>query len=73
MVEQFGNPPVYTRDGGSIGIIEAFRQICGMNALMIGLFLPDSLIHAPNENVDISLLEKGVKTYEAIFEKIAVN
>ena len=73
ITEQFGNPPVYTRDGGSIGIIEAFRQICGMNALMIGLFLPDSLIHAPNENVDISLLEKGVKTYEAIFEKIAVN
>lgn len=71
--EQFGNAPIYTRDGGSIGIIEAFRQICGMNALMIGLFLPDSLIHAPNENVDISLLEKGVKTYEAIFEKIAAN
>lgn len=71
--EQFGNPPIYTRDGGSIGIIESFRQICGINALMIGLFLPDSLIHAPNENADISLLEKGVKTYEAIFEKIASN
>ena len=71
--EQFGNPPIYTRDGGSIGIIEAFRQICGMNALMIGFFLPDSFIHAPNENVDIALLQKGVKTYEAILEQIAAK
>lgn len=71
ITQEFGNAPIYTRDGGSIGIIEAFRKICGMNSLMIGLFLPDSCIHAPNENVDISLLEKGVKTYEAIFEKIA--
>ena len=69
----FGNPPIYTRDGGSIGIIEAFRKICGLNALMIGLFLPDSRIHSPNENADVALLEKGVKTYESIYEKIAAR
>ncbi len=71
ILEQFGNAPIYSRDGGSIGIIESFRRICGLDSLMLGLFLPESKIHSPNENIEISLLEKGVKTYEAIFEKIA--
>ncbi|MCD8283840.1 MAG: M20/M25/M40 family metallo-hydrolase, partial [Opitutae bacterium] len=68
---QFGNPPVYTRDGGSIGIVEEFRKVCGLNSLMLGFFLPESKIHSPNENIDVAFLEKGVKTYEAVFEKIA--
>lgn len=71
ITDAFGNAPIYSREGGSIGIIEDFKKICGMDSLMIGLFLPDSCIHAPNENIDIALLEKGVRTYEAIFEKIA--
>ncbi len=71
--EQFGKPPIYSRDGGSIGIIEDFRKICGLDSLMIGLFLPDSKIHSPNENIDVAFLEKGVKIYEAIFERIAIT
>ena len=71
ITREFGNAPVYTREGGSIGIIENFKKICGLDSMMLGFFLPESRIHAPNENIDIALLEKGVKTYEAIFEKIA--
>jgi len=69
--EKFGNAPIYTREGGSIGIIEDFRRVTGMDSLMIGFFTADSRIHAPNENADISMLEKGVATYEAIFEACA--
>ncbi len=71
ITEKFGNAPIYTREGGSIGIIEDFRRITGMDSLMIGFFTADSRIHAPNENADIGMLEKGVATYEAIFESCA--
>lgn len=71
ILEKFGNPPIYTREGGSIGIIEDFRRVTGMDSLMIGFFTADSKIHAPNESADISMLEKGVSTYEAIFESCA--
>lgn len=71
ITEKFGNAPIYTREGGSIGIIEDFRRVTGMDSLMIGFFTADSRIHAPNENADISMLEKGVATYEAIFESCA--
>lgn len=71
ITEKFGNPPICTREGGSIGIIEDFRKTAGMDSLMIGFFTADSKIHAPNESADISMLEKGVSTYEAIFESCA--
>lgn len=73
IAEKFGNAPIYTRDGGSIGIIDDFRRIPGMDSLMIGLFTTDSKIHAPNENADIAMLEKGVAVYEAIFENCAAS
>lgn len=73
ITEKFGNPPIYTREGGSIGIIEDFRKATGMDSLMIGFFTADSKIHAPNESADISMLEKGVSTYEAIFESCAAS
>lgn len=71
VTEKFGNAPIYTREGGSIGIIEDFRRETGMDSLMIGFFTADSKIHAPNESANIAMLEKGVATYEAIFEACA--
>lgn len=71
ITEKFGNPPIYAREGGSIGIVEDFRRKTGMDALMIGFFTADSKIHAPNESADIAMLEKGVATYEAIYESCA--
>jgi len=71
ITEKFGNPPIYAREGGSIGIIEDFKKLTGMDSLMIGFFTADSKIHAPNESADIAMLEKGVATYEAIFESCA--
>lgn len=71
IAREYGNAPIYMRDGGAIGIINDFKTICGLDSLMIGFCLPDSYIHAPNENVVIDVLERGVKTYEAIFEGVA--
>lgn len=71
ITEKFGAPPIYTREGGSIGIVEDFRRETGMDALMIGFFTADSKIHAPNESADIPMLEKGVETYAAIYESCA--
>lgn len=61
----FGLPPVYLKEGGSIPIIAQIKAITGMDSLMIGLCTPESSIHAPNENFDLSLLDKGA---EAIFQ-----
>lgn len=56
----FGSEPVLIREGGSIPIIQSFREILGADTLLLGLALPDCQIHAPNENFPVANFESGI-------------
>jgi acetylornithine deacetylase/succinyl-diaminopimelate desuccinylase-like protein len=68
--EIFGNPPLYLREGGSIGLVSTLKEILGLDSLLIGLSTSEDNIHAPNENIAISMLEKGRKFFRLLFSKI---
>lgn len=57
--EAFGYEPVLMREGGSIPIVNEFKQILGADSLMLGLALPDDNAHSPNEKFDLGCFEKG--------------
>jgi acetylornithine deacetylase/succinyl-diaminopimelate desuccinylase-like protein len=38
---------------------------------MIGLFTPDSNLHAPDENFEIRMAERAVTAYELLLERVA--
>ncbi|MDR1401543.1 MAG: M20/M25/M40 family metallo-hydrolase [Puniceicoccales bacterium] len=59
----FGNPPLYLREGGSIGLVSTLKEVLGIDSLLIGLSTSEDNIHAPNENIAISMLEKGRKFF----------
>jgi acetylornithine deacetylase/succinyl-diaminopimelate desuccinylase-like protein len=67
----FGRPPVLIREGGSIPIINTFKEILGADSLMLGLALPDCRIHAPNENFAIENFEAGIRLNQALLEELA--
>jgi len=67
----FGKPPLYLREGGSVPIIGLLRNATGMDSLMLGLFTADSNLHAPNESVDLGLLERGAAVSEAVLRRVA--
>ena len=46
----FGSEPRLIREGGSIPIIQSFKDLLDVDTLMLGLALPDCQAHAPNEN-----------------------
>ena len=52
-------------------IIGDIKRVTGLDSLMIGLFTPDSNLHAPNENFEIAMIERGIAAYEILLEKIA--
>ena len=59
--EAFGTDPVFMGAGGSIPFISTFSELYpGVPILVIGCSDPTSSYHAPNESVDLGVVEKSV-------------
>jgi len=67
----FPGEPMLIREGGSIPIVQAFREILGVDTLLLGLALADAQIHSPNENFPIANFEAGIKLNQALLEELA--
>jgi acetylornithine deacetylase/succinyl-diaminopimelate desuccinylase-like protein len=67
----FGKPPLFLSEGGSVPIIGDIKAVTGLDSLMIGLFTPESNLHAPDESLELEIIERGILAYERLLEKIA--
>lgn len=67
----FEKEPVLIREGGSIPIVQTFREILGVDTLLLGLALPDAQIHAPNENFPVANFEAGIRMNRALLVELA--
>lgn len=67
----FGAEPVLIREGGSIPIVQTFRDILGSDTLLLGLALSDAQIHAPNENFPVENFESGIRLNQALLLELA--
>lgn len=59
------------REGGSIPIVSDFRNILGVETLLMGLALPNCRAHSPNENFPIENLELGMQMNKAVLQELA--
>lgn len=69
--EVFGRPPLFLREGGSIPIIADVKKTLGLDSIMIGLFLPEDNLHAPNESMRLDVLKKGIQVSRRILKATA--
>lgn len=67
----FDAEPMLIREGGSIPIVQSFKDILGVDTLLLGLALPDCMAHAPNENFPVENFEAGVKLNRILLEELA--
>ncbi|MDB6080525.1 MAG: peptidase [Akkermansiaceae bacterium] len=67
----FHAEPVLIREGGSIPIVQAFREILGADTLLLGLALSDAQIHSPDENFPVENFEAGIRLNQALLEELA--
>lgn len=67
----FGGKVALIREGGSIPIVQAFKDVLGVDTLLLGLALPDCQAHAPNENFPIENFAAGVRLNQALLEELA--
>jgi len=59
------------REGGSIPIVGDFKEILGLDTLLIGFGQQDDNIHSPNERFRIKDFEIGCKTSAVLPEELA--
>lgn len=62
----FGKEPVFMMEGGSIPIVNDFKQTLGLDTLLIGFAQHDDNTHSPNERFRIVDFERGCKTAAAL-------
>lgn len=69
--EVFGKPPIYLREGGSVGLLADLKEVLGLDAVMMGLFLPEDNLHAPNESFHLGVMQRGIETSERVLAALA--
>jgi acetylornithine deacetylase/succinyl-diaminopimelate desuccinylase-like protein len=66
----FGKKPLYQREGGSIPIVVQFKQLLGIDTVLLGFGLPDENAHAPNEFLNLHNFYNGIKTSAHFFNEL---
>jgi acetylornithine deacetylase/succinyl-diaminopimelate desuccinylase-like protein len=67
----FGQEPVYVREGGSIPVCASFVRILGLPLVLLGFVPPDQQAHAPNEWMDLTNYETGIRTIVRMWDELA--
>lgn len=70
-LEVFGKAPIYLREGGSVGLLADLKEVLGLDAVMMGLFLPEDNLHAPNESFHLGVMKRGIQTSEKVLATLA--
>jgi acetylornithine deacetylase/succinyl-diaminopimelate desuccinylase-like protein len=70
--EAFGEEPVHLREGGSLPILPMFKQLLGVDCILLGFASPNCNAHGPNEKVRLPDLDRGAETIVRMFGLLRV-
>lgn len=63
--------PIPKREGGSIPIVALFKQVLGLDTVLLGFGLDTDAIHSPNEHYGVFNYLKGIETICAFHQEFA--
>lgn len=66
----FGKRPLYQREGGSIPIVVQFKEVLGLDSVLLGFGLPDENAHAPDEFLSLDNFFGGIRTSAHFFNEL---
>ena len=69
--DEFKRDTVLIGSGGSIPICRSFKDILGMDSVLVGFGLGDDAIHSPNEKYNLSSFRQGIRSWIRIISNLA--
>jgi acetylornithine deacetylase/succinyl-diaminopimelate desuccinylase-like protein len=66
----FGKKPLYQREGGSIPIVIQFKELLGLDTVLLGFGLPDENAHAPDEFISLENFFGGIRTAAHFYHEL---
>ena len=67
----FGVEPVFMKEGGSIPIVNSFKEILGADAILLGFGLPDENAHSPDEHLDLNNFHNGILSVTYFYNELS--
>ncbi len=58
----YGQRPYFTRGGGSIPVVADFKNILGLDSVLMGFGLDSDAIHSPNEHFGLDRFQEGIQS-----------
>ncbi|MBK8984418.1 MAG: dipeptidase [Ignavibacteria bacterium] len=67
----FGKAPVFTREGGSIPVVNTFQTLLEADTILLGFGLPDENAHSPDEHLNLSNFQRGILSIAHYFNELS--